>query len=134
MTAELAVQTAIHTLLTADVELMAAVSGVYDQVPEPAAFPYIRLGDTTEVPDDNHSRRGSRVTTTLHIFSRYRGNKQGLQILGQVDRLLDRQALLVPGYRDVSCAREFHQTLRDPDPEIRHIPVRYRLWLTREDP
>jgi hypothetical protein len=31
----------------------------------------------------------------------------------------------------VSVAHQQHTELRDPDPDIRHINVSYRVWLTK---
>ena len=131
-TAALPLQTAVRAKLLADSGLMDVIHGVHDEVPENAPFPYVVVGDVTEVPDDAHDRQGLTTTIILHIWSRYRGFKQALEILGHVDRVLDREPLTVSGFEDVSIAREFSQTLRDPDPEIRHIPVRFRVWLTEE--
>lgn len=131
-TAALPLQTAVRAKLLADAALMDVIHGVHDEVPENAPFPYVVIGDVTEVPDDAHDRQGLTTTITLHIWSRYRGFKEALEILVHVDRVLDRQPLAVDGFEDVSIAREWHQTLRDPDPEIRHIPVRFRAWLTEE--
>ena len=49
-----------------------------------------------------------------------------------LDRLLDRQPLAVPGFEVVAFFREHHRVVRDPDPTIRHCPVRYRVWLNKE--
>lgn len=125
-------QTAIYTKLTSDTTLMALVSGVFDQPSEDAAYPYVLIGDGTEVPDDAHDRQGVTTTVTLHIWSRYRGYAEAAAILREVDRLLDRQPIDVAGFVTVSVVNEFHQFLRDPDPQIRHIPVRYRIRLEEE--
>lgn len=132
-TAALALQIAIRERLVADTELDSLITGVVDEVPEDQAYPYITVGHVTEIADDAHDRQGLTSTATLHIWSRYRGWKQALVILGHVDRILDRRPLDVEGFTDVSIKREWHQTVPDPDPEIRHIPVRFRVWLTKEE-
>lgn len=124
-------QVAVRAKLLADTDLMAAVTGVYDDVPGDAVHPYITVGDATEVPDDAHDRQGLTSTLTLHIWSKYRGFSEALKILGHLDRVLDRKPLTVAGWTDISIAREWHQTMRDPDPLIRHVPVRFRVWLTK---
>jgi hypothetical protein len=129
-TAALPLQVAVREKLLADTALMDAIHGVHDEVPENAPYPYVVIGDVTEVPADAHDRQGLTTTITLHIWSKYRGFKQALEILGHLDRVLDRKPLTVAGFEDVSIAREWHQTLRDPDPQYRHIPVRFRVWLT----
>ncbi|HVK21370.1 MAG TPA: DUF3168 domain-containing protein [Actinokineospora sp.] len=132
-TAALPLQAAIHDRLTGDPDLMALVADVVDEVPEKQHYPYVQLGDVTEIPDDTHDRPGVEATITLHIWSRYRGWKQALVILGHLDRILHRRPLDVDGFAVRSVVREWHKTTRDPDPTIRHIPVRFRVHLARED-
>lgn len=124
-------QQAIHARLTGRPQLMDLVSGVYDEVPETAAFPYVSYGSITESVADAHNQRGLDVSVVLHIWSKYRGFKEAALILDQLDAALDRQPLAVTGFTDVSVAHQLHTELRDPDPEIRHINVSYRVWLTR---
>ncbi|WP_116048606.1 DUF3168 domain-containing protein [Amycolatopsis palatopharyngis] len=132
-TAAWPVQVAMRAKLLSDPQLLEVVSGVFDYVDGTATFPYLTVGQATEVPDDAHDAQGLAVTVTIHVWSKYKGFAEALAILGHVDRLLDRQPLAVAGFTDVSVAREFHETLRDPDPQIRHIPVRFRIWLTKEN-
>lgn len=124
-------QTAVYAKLTAHAPLMALVSGVYDEVPEDVAHPYVSFGTLTETASDAHNQRGLDVAVVLHVWSKYRGFKQAAQILAALDEALDRQPLTVPGFKDVSLAHDQHTELRDPDPQIRHINVSYRVWLTK---
>ncbi|MCI0384589.1 DUF3168 domain-containing protein [Streptomyces sp. CNQ085] len=125
-------QVAIVTKLHADPVLDGLVSGVYDHVPEGTAYPYVTVGSITELPDDAHNQRGLATRVVLHTWAEYRGNKQTAEILAALDAVLDRQPLAVPGWTDISIAAEQHQTVKDPDPTIRHINSRYRVWLTKE--
>lgn len=130
-TAAQPLQQGTYTLLTGDADLMAAITEVRDSV-EGATAPFVVIGDVTEVPDSTHDREGLNVTMTLHIWSRYRGWKEALVILGHLDRVLHRRPFPVDGFQMVSIQREWHTTQRDPDPEIRHLPVRFRVWLEEE--
>ncbi|MER8262736.1 DUF3168 domain-containing protein [Streptomyces griseus] len=125
-------QEAVYARLTADTAFMGLVTGLFDEVPEKAAHPYVSFGSGTEVVDDAHNQRGLAVNLVLHIWSKYRGVKEAAAILAALDTVLDRQPLLVAGFRDVSIAHQQHQHVRDPDPDIRHINVAYRVWLTKE--
>lgn len=125
-------QQAIYTKVTTSSTVMDLVTGLFDEVPEGQPHPYISVGSITEVQSDSHSQRGLAVDVVLHIWSTYRGNREAAQILAALDTVLDRQPLAVAGYRDVSIAHDRHQSLRDPDPKIRHINVAYRVWLTKE--
>lgn len=122
--------TAVHTRLTGDDTLTGMVNGVFDEVPETVTMPYVTLGMTQEVPDDGHDRQGLETTLTVNIWSRYRGYKEAAEILRELDRLLDRAPLAVDGFTDVSIANTNHQFMRDPDPEVRHAVVTYRVWMT----
>lgn len=129
-TAAWELQTAVHTKLTGDATLMGFVSGVFDEVPENTVMPYVTYGAVVEESDDAHDRQGLESQLTCHIWSRYRGYKESAEILRELDRLLDRAPLLVDGFEDVSIAHQTHQFMRDPNPEIRHVVVEYRVWLT----
>lgn len=124
-------QQAVYSKLTGHAPLMALVTGVYDEVPENVAHPYVSIGSITETTDDAHNQRGLDASVVLHVWSKYRGFKEASAILAALDAALDRQPLTVTGFRDVSIAHEQHTQVRDPDPDIRHINVSYRVWLTK---
>jgi hypothetical protein len=124
-------QLAVVAKLRAHTPLTDLVSGIYDEVPEPAQFPYVSLGSITETVDDAHNQRGLEASVVLHVWSKYRGFKEAATILAALDTALDRQPLTVAGFTDVSIAHQLHTELRDPDPDIRHINVSYRVWLTK---
>ena len=126
-----AIQVAVRNALLADTDITDVVTGVYDHVPETAGFPYITVGEATETSDNTHNTFGHQTTVTLHIWTRQRGHKQGLELLQSVKAALDRQPLTVDGRHTVLIRHEFTQTLRDPDPEVRHIPARFRV-ITQE--
>ena len=128
LVAMLLVQGAMYARLQASEDLTALGVGVYDQVPEEAPYPYIVLGEMTEIPDNRLPGIGRSTTHTLHIWSRYAGYAQALQILQVVVGMFDHQPLTVPGLHHVSTDFEFSQTLTDPDGagDLRHVPVRFR--------
>jgi hypothetical protein len=124
-------QLAVVGKLRAHTPLTDLITGVFDEVPEAAAHPYVTLGSITETADDAHNQRGLEASVVLHIWSTYPGYKEAGVILVELDAALDRQPLTVTGFRDVSIAHQQHTELRDPDPDIRHINVSYRVWLTK---
>lgn len=126
------IQQAIYNILTNDAILMSKVKGVYDEVPETQAFPYITIGEMTSGPFRTFSRFGEETTITLHIWSRYRGFKEAALILDDMNRLLADKEVAIPGFDVVACYYEFSETLRDPDGQTRHIPVRYRIQLQKQ--
>jgi hypothetical protein len=131
-----ALQRAIYARLTGDATLaglLGAATRIVDQVTEGTSYPYVRIGESLSVPDNTHTSIGREVTETLHVWTRTRGNAAGQAIADRIIVLLDHQvtaldALLLPlGHRLVSVRHEFDQALTDPDPEIRHHVLRFRL-------
>lgn len=124
-------QTAIVQRLRSSTDLMNRVTGVFDDVPEDVAHPYVSIGAITETADDAHDRQGLDSLVVLHVWSKYPGNAEAADIFAALDAALDRQPLTVSGWTDVSVKHESHQFLHDPDPEIRHVYAQYRVRLTR---
>ncbi|MFD4320110.1 DUF3168 domain-containing protein [Streptomyces sp. NPDC058548] len=125
----LAIQGALRTLLADDAELQDLGVTVYDYLPEATAYPFIVIGEATEVPANAHDRFGWETVPALHVWDQYRGFKRVLQIGGRLTALLDHQPLTVPGYAHVVTRFEYGQPLTDPEPpgNIRHLVQRYRV-------
>lgn len=126
-------QQAMYAQATADTALSGLVTGVFDEVPAGQAYPYVSLGSVTELPRDVHNRRGVEVGVVWHVWSKYRGWREAAEIAAALEAVFDRQPLTVTGWTDVSVAAQEHRTVADPDPDIRHINARYRVWLTKEE-
>lgn len=123
------IQTAIFERLAADDELGAAV---FDHVPEGAPYPYVVIGEAIETPNNWHGGHGRDTTVNLHVWSRQRGFSEANRIADRITQLLDHQPMTVPGHAVISVRHEFSQTLRDTDPEIRHVPIRFRITTEQE--
>ena len=125
----LPVQAAVYARLTGDATLTGMISGVYDYVPENAAYPFVVIGEALETPDNRHGGFGRQTVITLHVWSRYQGYAQVLRIGARVTALLDHQPLDMPGLSWIATRFEFSQTLTDPEPpgDIRHLVLRYRI-------
>lgn len=124
------IQTALYQCLTAEgADLGAAV---YDHVPEPdaASWPYVTIGEAIETPANAHSFLGRDTTITVHVWSRQRGFAEGNQVANRVTALLDHRPAELDvgdGQYVTSLRFEFGQTLRDEDPEVRHVVTRFRI-------
>lgn len=125
-------QAAVYSKAASSAELLALVTGVYDEVPEPAPYPYVSIGSLTEVPDDAHDAQGLDVLVTLHVWSKAPGFGQAYDIFAALDKALDRVPLTVAGFHDVSIKQDNHQAMKDPEPGVRHINVQYRVRLTQD--
>ena len=126
------IQTAVFSLLDADfVESGAGtlgalgVEGVFDEVPEGTNKPYVAVGEAYETPDNSHDRKGRRTVVTVHVWSDQQGFKESVEIADRIVDLLDHTSLTIAGWTHIATRFDFMQTLRDPDPDIRHVPIRF---------
>lgn len=124
-------QTAVYTELTGDEALMSMISGVFDDVLDGQAFPYVTIGDAAETPWSTFGRSGADDVLTIHIWSQANGFKEALQVLDRLNALLDSDELTVGGHVHVGTLYEGAETLRDPDGITRHVVARYRVYVQR---
>lgn len=133
MGAALALQQSVYELMTGDTSLMAKVSQVYDGFPDleknPAIFPFITFGDTNSNSFVTFEHPGEEVFFTIHIWSRYKGFKEGLEITADIQRLLAQQDVTVDGFGQVASYFDSSDTMRDVDGITRHIILRYRFQI-----
>ncbi|MER7799001.1 DUF3168 domain-containing protein [Streptomyces parvulus] len=125
----LPVQAALYARLKNDAPLTGMIQGVYDYVPEDVPYPFVALGEATEVPDNRHGGFGRETVVTLHVWSRYQGYTQALRIGARITALIDHQPLPIEGLDWIATRFEFSQTLTDPEPpgDVRHLVLRYRI-------
>lgn len=131
----LAVQAGVYARLAGDATLTDTLgAGVFDHVPEDTAHPFVTVGDALSTPDNVHGAYGREITQTVHVWTRARGNTPGRTIANRVVELLDHQAgaLTVDGHDVVSIRHEFDQNLADPNIEIRHIVLRFRIVTSQQ--
>jgi hypothetical protein len=125
----LPIQTAVYNLLSGE----SGMADVYDEVPETARYPFVVIGESYSTPDNSHDRRAWRTVVTIHVWSEQQGFSEAVGIADAVDALLDHQDLNVSGFTHIATRFDFQQTLRDPDPNLRHVPIRY-VVETEETP
>lgn len=127
------IQTAIYQRLSADAELAGLGAQVRDYVDEDLRHPYVSIGEiTTEAPDNAHDMIGRATTIYTHVWSKERAWDEANDIADRVTQLLDHQPMTVPGHRVVSVRFEFGQNLRDENPQIRHVAMRFRITTETE--
>lgn len=90
-------QIAIFSLLNADDTLMQQVSGIYDFVPDDAAYPFITLGENNVSDWSNAENQGTQHQFSLRIFSRNSGRKEAANIMEQLVMLLH-QGVSISGH------------------------------------
>lgn len=125
-------QTAIYGLLVGLAPAIAA-GGVFDAVPDAVTsetapdnlFPIVQIGATDTVPADVDQADGTRddgvvETITLHIWSRYRGQKEAKEIMQRIRDLLHDTELTVTGRSSALCTVTMMHVLQDPDGKTWH--------------
>jgi hypothetical protein len=128
----LELQRAVYTRLTGFSALTALIVGIYDDVPpdlDNGAFPFVTIGDDTDIPFNTHSSVGGEHTITIHVWSRYRGKSEVKNIQSQIYNALNRYALTVSGAVTVNCEQEFATSFLDADGITRHGAQRMRVLL-----
>jgi hypothetical protein len=106
-----AVQKAIYTAIAAAI----APKKVYDSVPQGAAYPYVVM-DAQEIinADFVDSRKDERFIY-LSVWSQYRGQKEILDIMSQIDAALHHKSLAMDTGYMVQCFVQNKLTMRDSD-------------------
>lgn len=124
----LALQQAIFTALTASAPLVAALGAprIYDEAPEPVAFPYVSFGPATVHDDDTATERADEHVFTLHIWSRARGRKESHALVELVRASLHDQPLALSGFRLVNLRHEQSTIRRLADGETTRSDLHFR--------
>lgn len=110
-------------------------ASVYDNVPENVSKPWVTIGEATGVPDNWHGGFGWDVLATVHVWTKSRGFKTALDIAAEIVAILDHKLDALDfssSWYVVSIRLVQVQTMRDPDPEIRHVPVQFRVVIHQE--
>jgi hypothetical protein len=135
----LAVQRAIVARLKADLTLTGSSllngSKIYDgDAPETTPQPYVIVGDHLSTEANDHTSFGREITATLHVWTKTRSNVAGEDIANRINEILDHRPrdLAVAGHRVVYIRLEFDQALADPDPQLRHHVLRYRIETAQQ--
>lgn len=148
MSAQLAIQQALYSLLRGDATLRTLLAedasegsptapAIYDHVPQiPASedvakFPYVVIGDDTAIPADTDDVDGQETTVTLHVWDRRRGRKRVKQVLDALYNLLHEASLTVSQQNFVYCFWEFSESIPDADVLSQHAVTRFRI-VTQE--
>lgn len=124
------IQDAIVAKLKGDDTLKGMVTGIFDfrGVPIGQLYPYVTVGDSTEIDDSTFDTDGYEDACTLHIWSIQPNTQECQQIFKQIQRLLNHQPLALAGMSHVGTWLDMAQTLGDPDDtRLTHMPVRYRI-------
>ena len=123
-----ALQQAIFARLTTLAPLTALLGGprIYDDVPQPVAYPYITFGQSILRDASTSTDPGDEHLITLHVWSRGRGRAETLGIIDLLRSALHNQPLTLAGHHLVNLRADYADARRDPDGETLHGTLRLR--------
>lgn len=119
-------QTKVYQVLTG---ANIAAGRVYDHAPQDVVFPFVEIGESVETEDDNAASQGVEHVLTLHVWSRYRGQKEIKDIVAAIRGALHQQSLTVTGLASCNSYVDGVTHLIEDDGLTRHAAVRVRLHL-----
>lgn len=96
------IQRALYTKLGGDGVLMGMVSGVYDDVPQNSALPYVVIGDGNQNVRPSDAAVVTECQLELHVWTQAGGRKTALTILNRLHALLHLGTLTLSGYQLVT--------------------------------
>ena len=103
-----------------------SITGVFDDVPENTAYPYVVIGEETATNIDTKDKDAHEHTLTIHVWSQYRGRKEIKNIMSSVYTTLHNASITVSGSSLVNIRHEFENTLTEADGITRHGVMRFR--------
>jgi hypothetical protein len=121
MAAEVEIQKALYTALTA------LGLRVYDSAPQvadgasPATFPYVEIGAIVLAPMDTKDRNGFDFVARIHTRSRSGSMKQAKEIQGQLYARLHHGDLSITGQHLILLRRETTDVTRETDASFHGI-------------
>lgn len=91
-------QEAVFSALQADEDLSFLVSGIYDEAPLEAAYPYVTMGETSLRPNDLKDRDGAQVNFDILVWSNEASQMQVKELMATLDQILDKASLPLVGF------------------------------------
>jgi len=122
-------QQAIFKRLEEDIELNAKVTGIFDDVEEGQAFPYVTIGEPTVVPFVTKTTYGEQVAAVLHCWSQYAGKKEAYEILNLMLKAITKAPLHVEGFSLFKSELEQMNVITDIDDVTKHGIMRMRFYI-----
>ena len=127
MSAERALAAAIRVAVVADASF-AVLAGerFYDEPPADVVFPYITIGRIESRAADAGVATALEHVVTLHVWSRYGGRAEALDVIGAMRDTLHNAPLEVEGRRLVFLFAQFADVFRSGDGRTTHGVLRLR--------
>lgn len=127
MSAELALAAAIRAAAMEASGVQALIADrFYDDPPPDVIFPYITIGRVESKPLDASEREALEHGVTLHVWSRYGGRAEALEVIAALRGCLHNAALDVADRRLVLLFALFTDVFRSGDGRTTHGVLRLR--------
>lgn len=119
-----------EALQTVVYEALSTIGTVYDDVPETASMPYIRIGRDSFNSDGSKTHEASWATVSIDVYSDYNGLKEVKEISGRVSELISGINTIVNGfsirYTDIDSVN-----YEEEDDGIRHASMDVTFRVTQ---
>lgn len=138
MSASWDVQAGLYAFLQTSLASLSPAKKVYDKAPEgihndpkeSTRWPFIEIGESFVSPDDSHTKNGQQEVVSLHIWSRYGGDKEVKQIGDALVSALHHAFWEVVGWAMVYSRVEARRYFDDPDGVAQHGVVEVRIAVS----
>lgn len=133
MSAEIALVAAIRAAAMDDAGVQAIIGDrFYDDPPPGVTFPYITIGRVESRPIDASEREALEHGLTLHVWSRYGGRAEALQVIAALRGCLHNAGLNVTDRRLVLLFAQFADVFRSGDGITTHGVLRLKAITESE--
>ena len=123
-------QKAVYSALTSNDDLMCLITDVYDFVDQNYEYPYLTIGQSTDLEYDTFYDVGRDSLFGVHVWSNGRGTKEAQDILAKVYESLNRVKLAgSDSVNFITCQYESGDMLRDDGGMIWHGIHQYRILV-----
>lgn len=129
MSPEKALLEAMRTALLADAGVQAVLGAsarIYDEPPPDVIFPYVTLGRMETRSADASIADALEHAVTVHVWSRYGGRAEALDIIAALRAVLHNGALAVESRKLVLMFAVFADVFRSGDGRTTHGVLRVR--------
>ncbi len=131
-----ALQRALYLKLTGDIDIAAAVVGVYADVQQPAqpeddtGFPYITIGRDNFTPWDTKTDFGAEALCQIDVWSRSNNLVEVKEIGELIWFALHHRSLTIENSNHVMTVQQGANYVSDPDGHTKHGILSFRITYT----
>lgn len=122
---QLLLQEKIYQTLKDDRTIQELCCGVYDNVPDNSAYPYIEIGEDEYDDWSSHTHDGFDGSVWIHVWSEYPGRKEVKLIQNRIYELFHNQDMGIDNFPTVTFLQELCRNFKDPDGRTHHGVQRF---------